>query len=66
MIPVKILSKFGTLKSLNYLLSFVIIYNEKERLETFSPSDLGKMAIIIILLKSLEEDPAYSVEDIKL
>ena len=39
---------------------------KKERLETFSPSDLGKMAIIIILLKGLEEDPAYSVENIKL
>jgi hypothetical protein len=50
MIPVKILTKFGTLKSLNYLLSFIIIYNENERPETFNPSVLGNMAIIIVLL----------------
>lgn len=50
MMHVKILAKFATLKSFKYLLSFVIIYNENERSETFNPSIIGNIGIIIILL----------------
>lgn len=50
MMHVNVLAKFGTLKPLNYLLSFIIIYDENERPETFNLSVLGTMALIIILL----------------